>query len=195
MFGPVNGSRHDSAVFSRSQLESSCKALCTGPQTYQLYSDSAYPASSILLKGFKNTTDRGKLAFNKQMSSLRISVEWAFGYIGKKFPLVLNAKHNRMQQTSIAAEMYATVIVSNAISCLEPNQISQYFRCAPPAVEDYLHDNLPRTPEEYLDASSRCLASDIDRQLWSECEKLVNKFDEQGAPTGAGFGSSIELTS
>jgi hypothetical protein len=87
--------------------------------------------------------------------------------------------------------MYATVIVSNAISCLEPNQISQYFRCAPPAVEDYLHDNLPRTPEEYLDASARCLASDIDRQLWSECEKLVNKFDERGAPSGAGFGSSM----
>jgi hypothetical protein len=119
------------------------------------------PPSS--LKGFKNRTDRGKLAFNKQMSSLRISVEWAFAYIGKKLPLVLNAKHNRMQQTSIAAEMYAAVIVSNAISCLEPNQISQYFRCAPPAVEDYLHDDLSRTPEEYLDASARCLASDIDR--------------------------------
>jgi nuclease HARBI1 len=86
MFGPVNGSRHDSAVFSRSQLESSWKALCPGPRTYQLYSDSAYPASFILLKKIKNLTDRGKLAFNKQMSSLRISVEWAFGYIGKKVP-------------------------------------------------------------------------------------------------------------
>jgi hypothetical protein len=60
---------------------------------------------------------------------------------------VLNAKHNRMQQTSIAAEMYATVIASNTIACLEQNQISQYFRFAPPAVEDYLHDDLPRTPE------------------------------------------------
>jgi hypothetical protein len=79
--------------------------------------------------------------------------------------VVLTARLNRMQQTSIAAERYAAVIVSNAIACLEANQISQYFRCEPPGVEDYLHDDLPRTPEEYLDASARCLASDIDRQL------------------------------
>jgi hypothetical protein len=56
---------------------------------FTIYTESAYYASYILWKGFKNTTDRRKLALNKQISSLRIIAEWPFGCIGKTFPWFL----------------------------------------------------------------------------------------------------------
>lgn len=70
-------------------------------------------------------------------------------------------------QVAVAAKVASAIIINNAINCLEPSQTSQYFGCLPPPVEEFLHDELPNTPADYVDGNGVCLATPIDVSLYT----------------------------
>ena len=56
---------------------------------YSLYGDPAYPLSPYLLAPFGGATRTpAEAQFNKSMSVVRVTVEWAFGHTTGLFPIV-----------------------------------------------------------------------------------------------------------
>ena len=65
--------------------------------------------------------------FNRSMSSVRESVEWAFGEVVRSFRC-LDFKSNLKLGLSSVGKMYlVSAIIQNAISCLYGNIISAFF--------------------------------------------------------------------
>jgi hypothetical protein len=50
---------------------------------------------------------------------------------------------------SIEATVAAATILSNVVSCLEPNMISPKYACHPPGIQQLLHETLATHPSEY----------------------------------------------
>lgn len=165
LFGPVYGSRHDSYEFQRSRAERILMNFL--PDAHMVYSDSAYGRGPVVLSTPKDGCDFLEGLVGSCMNGKRVSVEWFFGGAGNRFPLVVDQQHNRFMQVAVAAQVASAIIVNNAINCLEPSQTSQYFGCLPPRLEEFLHDELPHTPADYVDGNGVCLATPIDVSLYT----------------------------
>jgi hypothetical protein len=83
--GPVEGRRHDMAIFSYSGIEEDLAAsLRINVIQYCIYGDSAYVLRVYLMVGFDGTDiTPEQAAFNKAMSRSRVAVEWTFKDIKK----------------------------------------------------------------------------------------------------------------
>jgi nuclease HARBI1 len=81
--GPGLGKSHDARLLRDSRLLQSLHAFFSNPTwidgMYHVYGDVAFPLSLYIMRGFKGNLDDAQELFNKEMSSVRISVEWAFG--------------------------------------------------------------------------------------------------------------------
>ena len=143
-FGPIIGSRGDWYIFGKSGLEDIVDKIFEGEQTLYIFGDPAYHGSGATMAPYRKPRG-GQLTaaqreFNIEMSRRRVSVEHRFGHIQQNwmrnsFPLTL-----RVGQTPLAVASYylAAVLLSNFMTCLRGNQISEAFQCAPPTLEEYL---------------------------------------------------------
>lgn len=139
LFGPIEGRHHDLYLLKVSGLH---ELLSTNPAfaNFLIYGDPGYKCDSILScphKGANLSADQ--LAFNKSMSSVRVSVEWGFGRVQQDWAF-LNYHHTlRVGQSMVGAYYILGVLLTNARTCLdEGNLISFKFGVAPPSLEDYL---------------------------------------------------------
>ena len=83
LHGPYAGHKHDSTILAESNLLPQLRAAMQAAGVhYHLYGDPAYPLNDVLLTGFRGAqlTPQQELC-NKQMSSVRESVEWGFGCV------------------------------------------------------------------------------------------------------------------
>jgi DDE superfamily endonuclease len=78
--GPVEGRRHDMAIYSASGIEEDlASSLHIDGIQYCIYGDSAYALREYLMVGFDGTViSPEQAAFNKAMSRSRVTVEWTF---------------------------------------------------------------------------------------------------------------------
>ena len=84
-FGPFEGRRHDSAMYYASGLDQQAQSIFDD-FGLSLYADSAYAFRRYLLTPFKGANlSKLEHKFNKNMSTVRGSVEWGFGKIGNNF--------------------------------------------------------------------------------------------------------------
>jgi DDE superfamily endonuclease len=87
VFGPFEGRRHDMHLYADSGLDDVLgDSLLIGGIQYHLYGDSGYALRPYLTTPFEGaalTTDEG--LFNKRMSKVSVSVEWAFKDFKKYF--------------------------------------------------------------------------------------------------------------
>ena len=91
-----------------------------------LYGDPAYPHRIYLQKPFRNRAPTPPMiAFNQSMSTVRESVEW------------LKKKTLKISLSSVGKMYVVCAILRNALTCLYPNQTSQYFNLDPPTLQDY----------------------------------------------------------
>ena len=81
------------------------------------------------------------LAQDRTLSAVRISAEWIIAIGQNKFPLVGDKKkfklmsNNKLQPTK--TQINVAIFLTDVITALYGNQISKYFDCAPPSLEDY----------------------------------------------------------
>ena len=103
LFGPMEGSRHDSGMLRESQLlayfETQMPLTATGGE-YCIYGDPAYPLRPQLIVPFQGgvlTADQK--AWNKKMSACRVSAEWGYAKVIQLFPFVDFKKNVKNEST------------------------------------------------------------------------------------------------
>jgi hypothetical protein len=82
--------------------------------------------------------DRDEYKFNHWMSSIRISIEHAFGYTGNLWSFIGYPKKQRKGAMPVGTYFTIAVLLSNIMVCLRGNISSKRYRCQPPSLEDYL---------------------------------------------------------
>lgn len=139
MYGPVNGRRHDGHVLARSRLleklETKFNRFRTPPY---MYSDTGYPLKKYLIVPFKATENRQEKLVNKRMSKLRVTVEWGFAKILSLFPFLDFKKNLKVYKQEVGDYYKVGTILANCHTCLYGSQVSSYFECDPPTIEQYL---------------------------------------------------------
>ena len=139
-FGPIEGRRHDWTLYMQSGIEEQLeKVLQIEGKQFCIYRDSGYnarPYMDVPFQGSSLTTE--KSAFNKSMSSARISVEWMFKEVKLYWSHVDFKRQMRVGQSPVGLLYNACMLLTNFRNCLYPNATSQYFRCAPPDIDSYV---------------------------------------------------------
>ena len=109
-------------------------------QVMCIYGDPAYPLWVNLQAPFRNAILTPDMeAFNKSMSTVRVSVEWLFGDVVNYFKF-LDFKKNLKIQLSQVAKMYiVSAILRNALTCLYKNTTSKFFELDPPTIQEYFN--------------------------------------------------------
>ena len=89
MFGSIEGKRHDAFMLSVSGLPCKLQPLVApSGSPYVLYGDPAYGLSRNIISPFRGahlSAQAQEQEFNRDMSAVRIAVEWSFGKILKYF--------------------------------------------------------------------------------------------------------------
>ena len=144
LFGPIEGRRHDAFMLTESGLldlleRSMNKA---NGKAYVLYGDPAYPVRRHILGPFRaarRLTQQEEL-FNKDMSSVRTCVEWAYGKIVRYFAFLDFSKNLKVLLQPVG-KLYTTgAILANWHTCLYGSQTGAYFGLDPPSLETYLNN-------------------------------------------------------
>ena len=78
--------------------------------------------------------------FNRAMAKLREPVEWPFGNLIAKFPHLCLRRNCQLLKSGaqVGATHRVAALLLNCINCIQPQEVSQFFDCKPPKLEDYL---------------------------------------------------------
>lgn len=147
--GPYRAPQNDAGVLAESKLLEKLAAYAVQPGShegdpvwqryFQVYGDSAYGVSPHILSPFARVGEMTpeEEEWNSAMGSVRISVEHAFGLVLQDWPY-LNAFWKQKIFGNACGLFYrVAVILTNAHSCLVPNQTAQRFGCSPPDLHEY----------------------------------------------------------
>ena len=115
-------------------------AFSPNHQPMCIYGDPAYPLRVHLQSPFRNAVLTADMeAFNKGMSSVRVSVEWLFGDVINYFKF-LDFKRNLKIRLSQVGKMYIVcAILRNALTCMYKNTTSRFFELEPPTIQKYFN--------------------------------------------------------
>ena len=141
--GPLEGRRHDWTLYVRSGLEENLEEvmMVNGIQ-YCLYGDSGYSLRLFLEVPFQGSNlTHSQRALNVAMSRVRVTVEWAFKEVKLYWTTVDFKRKMRFAESPVGALYLAAMLLTNMRNCIYPNTISQYFRCLPPTLDEYLNKN------------------------------------------------------
>ena len=151
LFGPVNGSRHDSTVLRRSRILQILHDVCRGGplafhgrrnglgEDFRLFGDSAYPLTTFLYRMYKGIMAPWQRAFNRDMSPERVSVEWGFGKMVQLWPFLDYRKKHKVLLSPVGRLFAVGNILTNMHTCLSGgNIVSERFGLAPPSLDAYM---------------------------------------------------------
>ena len=138
--GPYEGRKHDAGMLAESGLLNQLQMYSFTPAGNSLciYGDPAYPLRAHLQSPFRNgQLNQYQAAYNKAMSHVRVSVEWAFSDITNYFAF-LDFKRNLKIGLSAIGKMYiCCALLRNARACLYKNTTSNFFDMDPPRLDNY----------------------------------------------------------
>ena len=141
LFGPVEGRKHDAGMLRMSGLLEQLERYMTGNhgEIYALYGDPAYPLRSHLMTPFQGAalTEEEKV-FNKKMSSVRTTVEWAFGKVISLFAFLDYKKNIKLYLQPVGKYYIVGALLTNCHTCLYGSEINDFFAIDPPSLEHYL---------------------------------------------------------
>eukprot|EP00644_Phytophthora_capsici_P002452 jgi/Phyca11/543127/estExt2_Genewise1Plus.C_PHYCAscaffold_110191 len=139
-YGPIEGRLHDSTMLRESML----LQYIAGSELLKnvgvmIYGDPAYGISEMLCSPFRSAyVSSAEKRFNVVMSKTRVSIEWLFGIVKTKWAFLDWNKKHKILLTPVARMVRTAVLLTNAMTCIRNgNQISKYFNCAPPTLEEY----------------------------------------------------------
>jgi hypothetical protein len=136
----IEGRKHDAGMLGESGLLRELERVAHSPtgEALCIYGDPAYPLRIHLQAPFReaNLTEEMK-AYNRDMSSVRVSVEWLFGEIVKFFKFVDFKRALSIRLSPIGKIYIVCALLQNAYTCLYGNIVSNYFEVQPPSIEEY----------------------------------------------------------
>ncbi len=105
-----------------------------------IYGDPAYAPSRFVHAPFPNATATPfERLHNTIMSTARIAVEQAIGSVTAIFPAMDFQRMERMGLEAIGKKYLVAVIFRNLHTVIQGrNQISDYFGCSPPTMDEWL---------------------------------------------------------
>ncbi|GFO21880.1 hypothetical protein PoB_004838500 [Plakobranchus ocellatus] len=115
MFRPMEGRRHDAAMFHESGIMTTLEETMNRPDGTPLclYGDPAYRLRPHVMKPFMGARLTREQEFNKDMSSVRISVEWSFGKISNLFAFVDLKKNLKLYLQTVGKIFLVASILAN----------------------------------------------------------------------------------
>ena len=131
------GRRHDSYLLSQSNLNNRL-AMVQQRNSVQckVYGDAVYPIMSHIDRGCRGANlTPAQRACNKNMSQVRICVEWMFGKVSKEFAFIDYSANLKLRLQPVATYYAVALLLTNAHSCLYGNVTASYFSCMPPSLE------------------------------------------------------------
>ena len=103
-----------------------------------LYGDPVYPLRVHLQAPYRRENLTPEMAaFNKSMSTARVSVEWIFGDICNYFKFIDFKKNLKIGLSSVGKMYMVSALFRNALTCLQGNLTSNFFQLDPPTLENY----------------------------------------------------------
>lgn len=75
--------------------------------------------------------------WNKQMSQVRVSVEWVFGDVVNYFKFLDFKKGLKIQLSAVGKMYIVCALLHNARACFYGNTTSEYFGLNPLAIDEY----------------------------------------------------------
>lgn len=138
--GPWDGAMHDFKVYQESGIQDwlDAASFTEGGESLSLFGDKGYPNDAHLMVPYKSFTPTAdQLVFNKTMSQVRITVEWAIGSIPTLFPRLNNRPQQKSGVTPVGRDYLVAALIRNALSCLVGNTTSQFFGHDPPELHTY----------------------------------------------------------
>lgn len=140
LYGPIAGHHHDAFMLHESNLMPRLEGKFRAPHIFSLYGDPAYPLRQHLLAPYRGAmlTPAQEL-FNKRMSKVRESVEWAFGKVAQYFAFLDFRKNLKVLLQPIGKYYVVGVLLINCHTCLYGSVTSDYFSLPPPDLHTYLN--------------------------------------------------------
>ncbi|CAM9931733.1 unnamed protein product [Laminaria digitata] len=116
LWGPAPGRKHDSFLLRESGLNSRLAALqADKPFQGKVYGDAAYPVLSHVHRGFRGANlTAAQRAYNKELSIVRISVEWQFGKVVQIFPFVDFKQNLKLMLSPVGKYYRVAALLTNA---------------------------------------------------------------------------------
>jgi hypothetical protein len=153
LFGPVEGRRAGPHLLAASGLLARCWERATRPGTtaatplaeryFQLFGDAAYGVSPIMMSPYTGRDGRlpspEERDWNAAMSSVRIEVEHGFAVVLRLWPFLRCWWKHAVFSSPVGRYYRVGVLLTNAHTCMHGSQVSNYFNCAPPSLEEYFH--------------------------------------------------------
>ena len=138
--GPFEGRLHDISLYTLSGLETRLEKLFEGQEPLFLYGDSPYESCYRVIAPYKRTRllTRAEIAFNCALSSDRISIEQAFGYVTSIWRVNSLDINLKALLQPVAVYYAISVFLTNIRTCLRGNVVLKRYKIQPPLLEDYL---------------------------------------------------------
>ncbi|KIJ51635.1 hypothetical protein M422DRAFT_243936 [Sphaerobolus stellatus SS14] len=173
VYGPVDGRRHDETVLKESGLADILKKhfWTTDGSPLFLYGDPAYTVGPHMLSPYKGPViTPAQQQFNTTMSRIREPIEWIFKEVTQQFSFIDFAHSQKILLTPCALYYLVALLLCNAHTILHYPEISQYFACPPPTLEEYFQGG----PVEDSELDAWCLDS-----VWQELDVQDEEDDVQ----------------
>ena len=108
-----------------------------------MYGDPAYGLSRKIVPPFRGhgLSDEEK-AFNRDMSSVRVSVEWIFGKLVQYFAFLDWKKNQKILLQPIGKYYLVGAILTNCHTCFHGSVMTTFFGVQPPSLETYLSNHV-----------------------------------------------------
>lgn len=148
-FGPVDGRRNDAFLWTDSEILAKLErnAHTTTGRALQIYGDPAYRVNRYLISPYQGAQiTRDQELWNKQMSQLRIVVEWVFKEVVTTFAFVDYPKNQKHLLQPVGLQFRVAVLLHNAHVILHKPQIAQYFDIEGIGHRVYIEEQLIEPP-------------------------------------------------
>lgn len=145
LHGPEEGRRNDNYLLKSSDLLSRSRAHAYVEETdgskrqFQVYGDLAYGFSTLLQSPFAGNLSQREQDFNSMMARIWIKVEHGFGLVVNNWPFLHMTYKHELLLSPVGRYYCMGVLLTNALNCLHPNEISQAFDFPPPSLKTYFH--------------------------------------------------------
>ena len=147
LYGPIEGCHNDIFALEESGLMEKCLLHAKLPEMsgdsryFHLFGDPAYGLNNQIICPFpKQGRSSDEQEWNTLMSKARIEVEHGFTLVTNNWPFLKAKWKHHIFQSPIGRYYRVGVLLTNALACLRPNQVSEYFQCSPPLLNNYFHN-------------------------------------------------------